>query len=247
MTASGAGAATGTTAEGASGAGRPRRSEQLAADLLDLIRSGVVRPGAKLPTESELGDRFGVSRTVVREAIAQLGAAGVVRSQQGRGTFVLALPNETPITVGASQVDDLAGLLQLFELRTAVEVEAAGLAARRRTADQLGALRTALAAMTDAARDAAAYDPAAHVAADFAFHVAVARATANQHFVALLDAWGVGMLAVPGERLSHDDERVRRLQHEHAAVLDAIAEGDAVAAQAAMRTHLVASRRRLAG
>jgi len=228
-------------------AGRRALDPGLAADLLDLIRSGVVRPGAKLPTESELGERFAVSRTVVREAIAQLGAAGVVRSQQGRGTFVLALPNETPITMGPARVDDLAGLVQLFELRTAVEVEAAGLAARRRTADQLAAVRAALAAMTDAARDAVAYDPSAHVAADFAFHLAVARATANPHFPALLDAWGVGMLAVPGERLSHDDERVRRLQDEHEAVLDAIADGDAMAAQAAMRTHLVASRRRLAG
>ena len=220
---------------------RPRRSQQLVADLLDLIQEGVVRPGTQLPTEAELSERFGVSRTVVREAIAQLRASGIVRSTQGKGTFVLAVPRDAPVAyAGEIDADDLGSVLELLEFRTANEVAAAELAARRRTGAQLGQIAGALTQF-----DASAEVPAAAVDADFAFHLAVARASGNPHFVALLESLGTGALAIPRARLLGDPHAHRRARDEHAAIHEAIDDADPVAAAAAMRAHLVNSRRRL--
>lgn len=218
------------------------RSEQLASDLLESIREGVVRPGAKLPTESELSAMHGVSRTVVREAIAQLRAAGIVRSSQGRGTFVLAVPTSHPLTIDAVDPGDLASMLALLELRVGVEVEAAQLASLRSTPRQRAVLHERLAAFS-AARD----DPAAALDADFGFHLAVARASGNPHFARLLESLGVEMMAVPRARLSRDDARFERVVDEHTSIEAAIADGDPSAAAAAMRTHLLNSARRLRG
>ncbi|WP_214407866.1 FadR/GntR family transcriptional regulator [Pseudonocardia lacus] len=220
---------------------RPRRADALVAALLAEMREGVVRPGAKLPTESALAARHGVSRTVVREAITQLQAAGIVRTHQGRGSFVLAPPDsgEFLVEVGAGGPRE-AG--ELLEFRTAVEVEAAGLAARRRTPEQLAAIDAALAELT-----AAAADPGRVVDADYAFHLAVAHAAGNRHFPALLGSLGRGMLAIPHERLVASAERIALVHAEHAAVRAAIADADPPAAGAAMRTHLANSARRLRG
>jgi GntR family transcriptional repressor for pyruvate dehydrogenase complex len=219
---------------------RPRRSQQLVADLLDMIQEGVVRPGTKLPTEAALAERFGVSRTVVREAIAQLRAAGVVRSTQGQGTFVLSVPGTGDPAYAPPAPDDLAGVLELLEFRMANEVEAAGLAAFRRTSPQLAQIVTALEQFAGAAGV-----PAAAVDADFAFHLGIARASGNRHFAALLSALGPGALAIPRARLRADASAHDRALAEHAAIADAIAAGDQLAAAAAMRTHLGNSRVRL--
>lgn len=218
----------------------PRRAERLVADLVQQIQEGVVRPGTKLPTESELAAQYGVSRTTVREAISQLQASGIVRTHQGRGSFVLAPPDAHEFSVAAG--GGLAAALQLLEFRTAVEVEAAGLAAVRRDAAQLGAIADALAELA-----ASAAVPARTVDADFAFHLAVARASGNPHFGDLLASLGRGMLAIPRDRLHADPDHAARVHAEHAAVHDAVASGDQLAASAAMRLHLSRSRARLTG
>lgn len=219
---------------------RPSRSQQLAADLLDLIQEGVVRPGTRLPTEAELCERFGVSRTVVREAIAQLRADGIVRSSQGRGTFVLSAPRTRKLAFDGSDPSDLPGVLALLEFRSAVETEAAGLAARRRTGAQLAQIAAALAAF-----DAASDDPAAAVEADFAFHLRIARASGNPHFASVLESLGTTALAIPRARLHSEPRSFRRVYDEHAAVHAAIAAGDPLTASAAMRMHLAGSAGRI--
>ncbi|MCO1653789.1 FadR/GntR family transcriptional regulator [Pseudonocardia humida] len=222
---------------------RPRRADALVAALLAEMREGVVRPGAKLPTESELAARHGVSRTVVREAITQLQTAGIVRTHQGRGSFVLAPPDSGEFRVETGGGDDRTGLgeaRELLEFRTAVEVEAAGLAALRRTPEQLAAIADALAELSAGARH-----PARAVDADYAFHLAVAHAAGNRHFPALLGSLGRGMLAIPHERLAASAERIAVVHAEHSAVHAAVAAGDPLAAGAAMRTHLANSARRL--
>ena len=219
---------------------RPSRAEQLVAALLEQIQQGVVRPGTKLPTESELSAQHGVSRGVVREAISRLQAAGIVRTHQGRGSFVLAVPDAGGFHVDPAEASGLAGTLQVLEFRTAVEVEAAGLAALRRTPEQLAVVQAAL---DDIA--AAAQHPARLVEADFAFHVAVARAAGNPHFPALLESLGRGMLAIPRDRLAVTPEHAALLHAEHAAVHAAVAAGDQLAARASMRVHLVNSAARL--
>jgi Transcriptional regulators len=219
---------------------RPRRSQQLVTDLLEMIQEGVVRPGTRLPTEAELTERFGVSRTVVREAIAQLRSDGIVRSSQGRGTFVLATPSERRLALASVDPGDLVGTLELLEFRTALEVEAAGLAARRRTGQQLTAIEQALRAF-GASRET----PAAAVDADFAFHLLIARASGNPHFPALLDSLGTSALAIPKARLQGGSSAFEHALDEHAAVLAAISAGDQLAATAAMRAHLTNSASRL--
>lgn len=220
---------------------RPRRAEQLVTALLQQMQQGVVRPGMKLPTESELSAQYEVSRTVVREAISQLQAAGIVRTHQGRGSFVLAPPDshEFRVDLGAG-AGGLAAMLRLLEFRTAVEVEAAGLAALRHTPEQLTAIATALAEI-----ETSAPHPARTVDADFAFHLAVAWASGNPHFPELLGSLGRGMLAIPHNRLAATSEHVAVVHAEHAAVHAAIGRGDPVAARASMRVHLVNSAERL--
>lgn len=222
---------------------RPRSlALELVAVLGDRIRHGGVARGAKLPTEAAIMAEFGVSRTVVREAISKLQAAGLVQTRHGVGTFVVA-SDGTPFRIAPDQYATLRDVIAVLELRIGVESEAAALAAQRRTEDNLSRLRAALAAFGAAVE---AGDDA--VDADFQFHLEIARATQNTHFSDLLAS--LGTMIIPRARLDHTDaepERVaylRRVNAEHEGILDAIAAGDIEAARAAMRTHLANSRER---
>ena len=187
---------------------------------------------------------FGVSRTVVREAISKLQASGLVETRHGIGTFVVGLGDGSSFRIAPEQLATLRDVVAMLELRIGVETEAAGLAAQRRTADNLLAMRDALDAFTqavEAGRDA--------VSADFMFHLEVARATQNPHFVNLMGT--LGSMAIPRARLdpsaAPDVERqayLRRVNAEHESILDAISNQDVEAARAAMRTHLANSRER---
>ncbi len=224
---------------------RPRSLALAVVDAIgDRVRAGRLAPGAKLPTESEIMAEFGVSRTVVREAISKLQAAGVVQTRHGIGTFVAGVGDATPFRIGAEQLETLHDVIAVLELRIALETEAAGLAAQRRTDDNLQAMRSALEAFSsavEAGRDA--------VGADYQFHLEIARATQNAHFTAVLAALGSSI--IPRARLAPsipaDAERVAYLRYvnrEHESIVDAIANRDSEAARAAMRTHLGNSRER---
>ena len=227
----------------------PRRPRTLGLALVealgDRIREGRLATGDKLPTESEIMAEFGVSRTVVREAISKLQASGLVETRHGIGTFVLGLAEGNGFRIAPEQFATLRDVISVLELRIGVETEAAALAAVRRTAENLAAMRRALDAMTqavEAGRDA--------VAADFQFHSEVARATQNDHFAQLMAT--LGAMIIPRARLDAaspdiDRERqayLRRVNAEHERILDAISAQDADAARAAMRTHLANSRER---
>ena len=227
----------------------PRRPRTLGLALVEAlgerIRDGRLATGDKLPTESEIMAEFGVSRTVVREAISKLQASGLVETRHGIGTFVLGLAEGNGFRIAPEQFATLRDVISVLELRIGVETEAAALAAGRRTADNLAAMRRALDAMTQAVeegRDA--------VAADFQFHSEIARATQNDHFAQLMAT--LGAMIIPRARLDTgtgdvDRERqayLRRVNAEHESILDAITAQDADAARAAMRTHLANSRER---
>jgi DNA-binding FadR family transcriptional regulator len=188
---------------------------------------------------------FGVSRTVVREALSRLQASGLVRTRHGIGSFVAGIgAGGDAFRIVPEQLETLRDVIALLELRIGVETEAAGLAAQRRSAENLGAMRQALdeiASAVEAGQDA--------VAADFRFHSEIARATQNEHFAGLLAT--LGQQIIPRARLeagaAADPERLaylRRVNAEHESIYDAIAAGDADAARAAMRTHLANSRER---
>ncbi|GAA3190872.1 FadR/GntR family transcriptional regulator [Nonomuraea roseoviolacea] len=215
------------------------RTQRLVETLTARIREGVVRPGERLPTESSLVETYGVSRTVVREAISRLQAAGLVETHHGRGTFVLARPATARFPAGPQGEVTLEEVTGLLEFRTAFEVEAAALAARRRTDAHLAGLREALEAFADAADH-----PSAAVNADYRFHLRVALATGNHHFADLVSALGPSMIVVPRERLDPGG-RFAGIVAEHQNIYAAIARGDADAARAAARVHLANSRARL--
>ncbi|MDH4289213.1 MAG: FadR family transcriptional regulator [Aquincola sp.] len=228
-----------------------RRPRNLALELVeslgDRIRDGRLAPGDKLPTEAEIMAVYGVSRTVVREALSKLQAAGQVRTRHGIGTFVVGAGDAAPFRITPEQLATLQDVIAMLELRIGLETESAALAAQRRTAQNLREMRAALddfAATVEAGRDA--------VAADVRFHLEIARATQNPHFAELMAALGSGM--IPRARLDASptptpltDERreyLRRVNGEHESILDAIARQDSEAARAAMLTHLANSRER---
>ena len=208
------------------------------------MRRQVLAVGDKLPTESEVMAELGVSRTVVREAISKLQAAGLVETRHGIGTFVLDSAAATGFRIAGTDPTTLRDVVAIVELRLGLEVEATALAAQRRSAAELEDIRVALAAFERAtAEDGDTVGPDLH------FHQGIARATHNPHFVDLMTHLGttllprtrVNMARFAGQNL-HD--YLRRIHIEHESILSAIANRDSDAARAAMRTHLSNSRDR---
>ncbi len=226
-----------------------RKPRTLAHGLVDKLTEEIQQArlpaGHRLPTEASIMESFGVSRTVVREAISRLQAAGLVETRHGVGTFVRA-PNESPaFRVSPEQLSTLREVINLLEFRISVETEAAALAARRRQDDNLLEMRKALDNFSQALteeKDA--------VGADFDFHREVAKASQNHHFVDLISSLGLGVIPrrrLQGSELMTADRQayLRRVNLEHESIFNAIAAQDAEAARAAMRTHLSNSRDRL--
>jgi DNA-binding FadR family transcriptional regulator len=227
----------------------PRKSRSLAMNLVDKltvdVRDGTLRPGEKLPTEAEIMQGFGVSRTVVREAISKLQASGLVETRHGIGTFVLAQDISPVFKVSPSQLGTLREVITLLEFRISIETEAAALAALRRDERNLEQMQKAMNEFSLAineGRDA--------VHADFSFHQEIAQATQNKHFKDLMHSLGTG--AIPRGRLENaipvEPTRLaylRRVHQEHESIYNAIYSQDVDSARAAMRTHLSNSRERL--
>src|SRR5215813_7084968 len=124
-------------------------SRHLTEEVVDQIASEIVRgrlsPGSRLPTEQELMATFGVSRTVVREAISALRSEGLVVTRQGSGAYVAADASRVPFRIDARDSESIADVLKVMELRLAVEVEAAALAAQRAGPQQVAGIGRALA------------------------------------------------------------------------------------------------------
>jgi len=242
-------APSGTPVDQTALAARPRRVKGLVIEVMESlagsIRSGAIKPGEKLPTESEIVARFDVSRTVVREAISRLQANRLVETRHGVGTF--ALPPEDTKNFKIADVDfaTVADVIALLELRISLETEAAGLAAQRRTEQNLQAMQ----AMLDAFVIAIEEDSDA-VPSDFNFHMEVARATGNRHFADLMTY--LGTMIIPRTRVNTPNSApegrlayLRRVHSEHESIFSAIRNQDTDAARAAMRTHLANSKDRL--
>ncbi|WP_207458168.1 FadR/GntR family transcriptional regulator [Azospirillum sp. SYSU D00513] len=226
-----------------------KRRDTLAKQLVDAIAERIARgeykSGEKLPSEQEFIDEFGVSRTVVREAIANLKAVGMVSTQQGVGAFVLRGAAVQPFRIDASTLELVNEAVSVLEVRISLESEAAYLAAIRRDETHLAKMRAAMAAMAaaiEAGEDA--------VESDLAFHGAIAEATGNRHFLALFTY--LGTLLIPRARVPNAhlqgasrQEYLTRINQEHAAIHSAIERQDPEGARAAIRLHLNGSRERL--
>lgn len=226
-----------------------RKPRNLALDLVETlgteIGQGQWPAFQKLPTEAAIMERFGVSRTVVREALSRLQAGGLVETRHGVGTFVRAPGDSPAFRVSPDQLGTLREVIALLEFRISVETEAAALAAARRQSENLGEMRQALDEFFQAVengRDA--------VSADYRFHSEIARATQNTHFTGLMKSLGLGViprarLNKPAPQSAERQAYLRRVNLEHESIYNAIDEQDVEAARAAMRTHLSNSRDRL--
>ena len=197
-------------------------AERVMARLSADIRGGRLAPGARLPTEQELTSTMGVSRTVVREAVAALRADGLVVTRRGSGAYVAQNPTASPFRIVAPHIGRIEDVLDVMELRLAVEVEAAALAAERASRKQVATVRAALRDIDRVLRGGEGA-----VAEDFAFH--------RSH---VIPRQSVRLSAdTPAERRAY----LERIQHEHGCIVAGIAAGDPVEARRAMRDHLTRS------
>jgi DNA-binding FadR family transcriptional regulator len=202
------------------------------------IRSGALPPGSKMPSQKDLAETASVSRTVVREAVARLTAQGLTTSRQGSGVFVAANAQYQAFQVTREELAELADVIKLLEMRLALETEMAGLAAARRTTDDIGAIRGALRRMEDAFAD-----PREAALADSAFHLAIARATQNHYYERLIDFLGVRLVPPRNMYLRDESEEAHKayaakVRAEHDDLVDAIIRMDVTRARAAARHHM---------
>lgn len=210
------------------------------------INGHQLRPGDKLPTESEIMRNWGVSRTVVREALSRLQAGGFVETRHGIGTFVLDRPQPgAGFSFDPAELATAVDVMAVLELRISLESETAGLAAQRRTEAQLVAIRAALDEL-----EANAQGQGDTVGPDMRFHMLIAAATGNRYFADIMAHLGATLIPrarINSPRVAHEDlpAYLRRVNREHEEIYEAIARRDPEAARAAMRLHLTNSRERL--
>ena len=214
------------------------RTQELAQRLSAEIRSGRLAPGSRLPTEQELSVATGVSRTVVREAVAALRADGLVITRQGLGAFVASDVQRWPFRIDPSELKSAADVLQVLELRMSLEIEASGLAAERRSSEDLTRIKAALGAI-----EAEIEKGGNAVDADFKFHLAIFRSSRNRYFPQVLEFLGNfiiprQMINVASESDRQRGQYLRRIQAEHVAIYEAIQAQNAPAARKAARRHL---------
>jgi len=219
---------------------RVRLSDTVVDQLLTAIGEGRLVPGSELPAESELARSFGVSKTVVREALGRLAVMGVVHIQQGRPTTV-CMPSAAPLTALLDLTLRLRpdGVRQAMELRRALESEIAGLAAENATAQDIANLRGLLGRMCEHLDGIDTW-----VEADYAFHQKLGEISGNELMRFLMQA--IEKPAREAMRRLQVRREMRDVQAtlaRHVAIVDAIAAHDPMAAKAAMHMHFDASRK----
>lgn len=212
-----------------------RLYEQIVEQIEESVLSGELKPGDQLPPERELAERFGVSRTAVREAIKALREKGLVEAYAGRGTFITDISSQ-PVRDSLARIARIAqgedGFAQLVEVREILEPEIAARAAERAEERDLAALREAVAAM-----DRALENPDAYIEADLDFHLALAEAARNPLILTLIDSI-VGLLREHRTRIFFVAGGPEHGQVHHRRICDAVSRRDIAGAREAMRAHL---------
>jgi GntR family transcriptional repressor for pyruvate dehydrogenase complex len=218
------------------------RVEEVARELVSRIRSGEWQAEMRLPSEQAMAMQFGVSRTVVREAIARLKSEGLVTTRQGSGAFVRDWETSS-LHLDPEISKSLKSVLFIAELRKGIEAEAAALAAERRTRKDLVAIEKAYARVSETARlrgDS--------TRADMGFHRAIADASHNPYYAAILDY--LSQFLVQALRVSRGNEALRddfarQVESEHLDIVDAIRRRDGSAARLAAQIHMDQARIRI--
>jgi GntR family transcriptional repressor for pyruvate dehydrogenase complex len=215
-------------------------SEKVAASITEAIMDGTLAPGQRLLSERELGEQFGVSRTVIREAVRSLVAGGLVEAHSGRGLQVAEAGPEAVSRAMSVFLQRNTGIdyRRVHEVRSALEIDLAGYAAERATPGDVARLRELTAELAAIASGGTDVERAAEL--DVAFHRAVAQATQNDLFPVMLDAISPILLEVRRRAFASPHLRQHALDA-HREILERIADGDAEGARDAMRRHLETS------
>ena len=218
--------------------------ETVAQALREQILSGEFGVGDRLPAGAQMAETFGVSRTVIREALALLASDNFVRIRQGAGVFVVSQPTLKISSFTSNSSHLVSRAVNVLEVRMGIEIESAGLAAQRRSPSQEARIQEAF---FEFERLLDQDEPTGK--ADFAFHREIAAATNNEFYLEVLDA--LGDRTIPCDRSSplYSAEILSReyligLQREHLLILQAITAGDVAGARDAMRAHLTAAKER---
>ncbi|WP_207842818.1 FadR/GntR family transcriptional regulator [Williamsia soli] len=211
---------------------RPRRTSEVVVDRMqELIRTGEWAVGARIPAEPELVEQLGVGRNTIREAVRALEHSGFLEPRRGDGTYVRS---RNLLAAAISRCVSSSEVLELLQVRRALEREAAQSAARNRTAEHVRSLRKLLITMRSAFE---ADDLQRYIDADIAFHTALVAAAGNALLSELYDGVAEVMSRTHATLIAAD---VDAHPHPtgHAEVVDAIAAGDSAAALAAVDHYL---------
>ncbi|MGK7862626.1 FadR/GntR family transcriptional regulator [Falsiroseomonas sp. E2-1-a4] len=222
--------------------GAPKLTDRVADAIIRQIAEEKMRPGDRLPTIVEMCEFYGVSLTVVREALARLRSEGVVETRQGSGAYVAAAGHVKPFRIVDRGAGDERRVIDVLEMRLGIESEAAALASRRATPTQLQKLHQAFAEL----EQAVAVGTEAHQQ-DLNFHRVMVEAANNSVYADFAHFLQQHLEASIG--ISHARSRLRgvlgTVVQEHAAILDAIAARNPTRARNAARQHLQAGIERL--
>lgn len=224
--------------EGRTLSGRLQReslSAQVARELADLVETRSLGPGELLPSENWLAENFGVSRSVIREALKSLAGQGVVDIVNGKGTIVRPLDgNSLDLFFKRAIRVEREALVQLMELRKLLEVQSAGLAAERRTTGEVERMGRIVGAMQGCLED-----PECYAELDVEFHLLLAEATRNRMMYYLIGSVRQSLknAVLEGLRSRHTARQIQRVQELHEEIFAEIKRGDASAAEGAMAAH----------
>lgn len=220
-----------------------RLSVQVADQLAQEIRAGRLAPGAKLPTEAKLVEEFQVSRTVIREALSRLKSLGLVQSKQGSGVYVHAQAAFEPLQFDARTVASREAVIQIVEVRRALEAECADLAAKHATTAHVKNIERALLAL-----DKAVHQGQDGVEEDVLFHRAIAHAAGNPFLIGTLDYLAQflrGCTRVTRANEARRADFALAVKAEHHAIVAAIKAGDSTKARRAATQHMVKATSRI--
>lgn len=218
--------------------------DEIATNIYEQIQLGILQPGDRLPSEREFCESFGVSRSVVREALSQLKSDGIIEAKRGSGAYVLQRDQRQSFRLQDVVIDERESLAMVMELIVTIEVAATRLAAARRSAEDLKMIRRALIGMEyEIANDRLGDEH------DFMFHQAIVEATHNPHFIALSSHIEKGARRVIRQARTNTKTKhihsIEAVQEEHQVIFDAIKAGDPDSAAIAAEMHLKNAAQRL--
>lgn len=227
---------------------RPQRlADEIARSIGDAIDTGKLKSGDRLPTEHELSTRFGVARTVIREAVSLLKYDGIIRSKQGIGAFVSEVGNRSAFRISAACFEKRNQLAELLELRTSVQADASAISAAIRTTDNLAEMMLHIQSMEDSINSEVA-DPEQRVNSELGFYRVITASSANSQyieFIGMIETQLMNNLRSVVIKNAVAAEWGNGVLDEHRAVYDAIQDGDVTGARNATRKHFERASKRL--